>query len=70
VRTAELIADLIVQRLGNGGASHLILLVSVRKGLNSTPVRGDLSAAVASALRRLVEAGSVTDDDGVYSLAG
>ena len=68
MRTAELIADLILQRLNAGGASQLILLVSVRKALNSTPVKGDLSAAVSSALRRLVDAGSVIHDDGIYAL--
>jgi len=70
MRTADQIAELIVERLGAGGASQLILLVAVRKALNTTPFKGDLSAAVTSALRRLVDAGSVRQDDGVYSLAG
>ena len=68
MRTAELIEDLILERLGSGDASHLILLVSVRRALNDRPFKGDLSTVVASALRRLVDDGSVTNDDGIYAL--
>jgi len=68
MRTADLIEGLIVERLGTGDASHLILLVSVRRALNTTPFKGDLSSAVASALRRLVDVGSILHDDGIYSL--
>ena len=66
--TADLIADLVLERLGSGDASHLILLVSVRKALNMRPIKGDLSTAVTSALQRLVDNGSVTHEEGIYSL--
>ncbi len=68
MRTADLISELILERLGSGDASHLILLVAVRKALNTRPFKGDLSTAVGSALRRLVDAGTVTHDDGIYSV--
>jgi len=68
MRTADLISELIVDRLGAGGASHLILLVAVRRALNATPFKGDLSAAVGSALRRLVQTGAVCHVEGIYSL--
>jgi len=69
MRTSNMIADLVLERLGVGDASHLILIVSVRKALNSAPFKGDLSDAIAYALRRLVDAGTVVHVEGIYSLS-
>jgi hypothetical protein len=68
MRTSNMIADLVLERLGVGDASHLILIVSVRKALNSTPFKGDLSDAIAYALRRLVGAGTVPHRGYLFSL--
>jgi hypothetical protein len=68
MRTSDMIAEMIVERLGTGDASHLIILVSVRKALNAKPFKGDLSTAVGSALRRLVDAGTINNYEGIYSL--
>ena len=68
MHTSNMIADLVLERLGIGDASHLILIVSVRKALKSTPFKGDLSDAITYALRRLVGAGTVAHVEGIYSL--
>jgi hypothetical protein len=70
MRASDMISELIVERLGTGDASHLILLVAVRRALNTRPFKGDLSVAVGSALRRLVDSGAINHFDGIYSLVG
>ena len=63
---------LIVAQLARGEKRILGLIVTVRKALaydGGGGVKGDLSAMVKSALRRLVAAGTVVDVDGMYSLA-
>ncbi len=67
--TATLINDLIIERLTTSELRLLALTVSVRKGLSETTmVRGDLSATVRAALRRLEFSERVVETDGVYAL--
>ena len=63
------IDEMILAQLAGGDRRILSLVVSIRNVLNrSGSVKGDLSAMVKSALRKLVAAGQVVDVDGVYSL--
>ncbi len=64
------ISQLILDELAHGEMRLLVLVVAIRKGLDrSEGIKGDLSAAVKSALRKLVAAKAVTDVEGVYGLA-
>jgi len=63
------IDEMILTQLASGDRRVLSLVVSIRNVLNrSGSVKGDLSSMVKSALRKLVAAGTVVDEDGVYSL--
>jgi hypothetical protein len=64
------ISDMILSQLARGERRLLSLVVAIRGGLNeSGAVKGDLSATVKSALRKLIASGAVLDVDGVYSLS-
>ena len=63
------IAPLIIEKLGEGEKRSLSLVVAIRKSLGrSAFIKGDLSSVVNTALRKLVTAGKVVENDGVYSL--
>jgi hypothetical protein len=63
------IKRLVLDQLAGGEKRLLVLLVAVRRSLNSTtPFKGDLSEAVGSALRKLVASRTVIETGGVYSL--
>ena len=64
------IQSLIVNHLSEREMGALSLVVAIRRNLSgSANVKGDLSANVKSALKSLVAAKTVVDDDGRYSLA-
>ena len=63
------ISSLIVDQLSGGEREVLSLIVAVRRALGSEIVKGDLSARVRSALRKLVASEAVVDVDGRYSLS-
>ncbi len=64
------IAPLILEKLAEGEKRSLALVVSIRRSLGrSAFLKGDLSAVVNSALRKLIAAKKVIEVDGVYSLA-
>ena len=59
----------VLERLVQHEHRFLALLVAVRKGFKPGEyAKGDLGAAVKSALRSLEAAGKVVNADGVYSL--
>jgi hypothetical protein len=60
--------QLILNKLAMGEMRLLVLVVNIRKSLGPCTIRGDLSAKVRSALRRLIALKCVVDSDGVYSL--
>jgi len=61
---------MILDQLRLGERRVLSLTVAIRGLLSgSDGSKGDLSASVKSALRRLVVSGAVVDVDGMYSLA-
>jgi hypothetical protein len=62
------IENLIIDRLAAGETRPLTLLVSVRRALGGEVFRGDLPRSVDVALKRLVAAREVTDNEGIYSL--
>jgi hypothetical protein len=64
------ITPLILEKLGEGEMRSLSLVVSIRRSLGQGAfLKGDLSAVVNTALRKLVASGKVVEMDGVYSLA-
>ena len=64
------ITPLILEKLGEGEKRSLSLVVSIRKSLGQSAfLKGDLSAVVNSALRKLIASKQVIEVDGVYSLA-
>jgi hypothetical protein len=64
------INQMIIDQLGRGEMRLLVLTVAVRKAFGgSEGVKGDLSTAVKSALRKLVSSKTVIDVEGVYSLS-
>jgi hypothetical protein len=64
------IRSLIVDQLAAREMGVLSLVVAIRRTLSrSENVKGDLPAAVKSALKTLVTSKAVVDDDGRYSLA-
>ncbi|MBC8107331.1 MAG: hypothetical protein H7Z14_12130 [Anaerolineae bacterium] len=68
--SASRINELILSQLAVGEKQVLSLVVAVRKALSrSEAAKGDLTAMVKSALRRLVASKEVIDVDGMYSLA-
>ena len=68
--TTVQISDLVLDQLARGEMRVLVLVVAVRKALGSTGhYKGDLTAAVTSALRKLVHVKAVVDEGGAYSLA-
>ena len=58
---------MILAQLAGGEKGLLRLVVAVRKNLGRFE-KGDLSAIVESALRKLIASNAVVDDDGIYSL--
>lgn len=70
MRTAKTpISSLILDQLAHGEMRILTLVVALRKSLGrSAHIKGDLSAHVDAALRKLVAAKVVTDSEGTYSL--
>jgi hypothetical protein len=63
------INQMILEQLGRGEMRLLVLTVAVRRAFGgSEGVKGDLSTAVKSALRKLVSSKAVVDVEGVYSL--
>lgn len=67
--TKQHICQLILDQLGEGDMGRLALLVGTRRALAGPPhFKGDLSAAVNSALRTLVASNEVVDIDGTYAL--
>jgi hypothetical protein len=68
--TSVEISQLVLDQLSRGEMRLLVLVVGVRKALDVKKYfKGDLSAAVSTALRKLVLLKSVVDDDGAFSLA-
>lgn len=68
--SANRINQLILDQLAISERQVLSLVVAVRKALSrSEAAKGDLTAMVKSALRRLVASKEVIDVDGMYSLA-
>lgn len=68
--SADQISLMIVNELAAGEKGVLSLVVAVRRTLGrSEKLKGDLSHAVKSALRKLVASRAVVDDDGRYSLS-
>ena len=68
--TSETVDALILEQLGRGEMQILGLVVAVRRTLAQTKnTKGDLSAMVKAALKRLVESNAVVDADGRYSLS-
>jgi hypothetical protein len=64
------ISDLVVDQLSRREMRLLSLVVAVRKGLTTSEgFKGDLTVSVKTALRELVAAQTVVDEDGIYSLA-
>ncbi|CAN5456311.1 hypothetical protein BH09PLA1_BH09PLA1_14740 [soil metagenome] len=64
------INQLILEQLADGERRVLSLVVAIRKTLTRAEAgKGDLTAMVKSALRKLVAARAVVDVDGMYSLA-
>jgi hypothetical protein len=64
------INQLIIEQLSRGEMRLLVLTVAVRRAFaGSEGVKGDLSTAVKSALRKLVSSKTVVDVEGVYSLS-
>ena len=64
------ITPLILEKLGEGEKRSLTLVVAIRRSLGKSAfLKGDLSAVVNTALRKLVAAKKVIEVDGVYSLA-
>jgi hypothetical protein len=64
------IAPLIIEKLAEGEKRSLTLVVSIRRSLGKSAfLKGDLSAVVNSALRKLIASKKVIEVDGVYSLA-
>jgi hypothetical protein len=64
------IAPLILEKLGEGEKRSLTLVVAIRRSLGKSAfLKGDLSAVVNSALRKLIASKKVIEVDGVYSLA-
>ena len=60
---------LILEQLGNGEMRLLTLLVAIRKTFGPPAhFKGDLSAVVKSALRKLEASHVVVNTDGVYTL--
>jgi len=71
MRTAKVpISELIVDQLSHGEKRILVLVVALRKSLGgSTHVKGDLSAVVVTALRKLIASKMVVEHEGSYSLS-
>ena len=68
--TPQAIQALILEQLAAREMEILSLVVAIRKALSrSENIKGDLSAIVKAALKRLVAAKEVVDDDGRYSLS-
>ena len=68
--TPDVIQALILEQLGRREMQILGLVVSIRRTLSQTEnTKGDLSAIVKAALKRLVACNAVVDDDGRYSLS-
>jgi hypothetical protein len=68
--TPQAIQALILEQLAAREMEILSLVVAIRKVLSrSENTKGDLSAIVKAALKRLVAANEVVDDDGRYSLS-
>ncbi len=66
---APSIDQLILDRLAQGETRLLSLIVAIRRAQAPYKgIKGDLSATVKSALRKLISRNIVADDDGVYSL--
>jgi len=64
------INQMIIDQLGQREMRLLTLTVAVRRAFGgSEGVKGDLSTAVKSALRKLVSSKTVVDVEGVYALA-
>jgi hypothetical protein len=67
---AARVRDLILEQLSHREMRLLSLVVAIRKGLSGTEgFKGDLSAAVKSALRTLVLSKDVVDVGGLYARA-
>lgn len=69
MRTPKPLRQMILDQLAGGEMRLLVLVVSVRKALAGSVVKGDLSAQIQSALRGLVASKFVVNSDGVYSLS-
>ena len=67
---ASRVSQLVLDQLASGERRVLSLVVAIGKVLSREgSFRGDLTGMVKSALRALVEAGTIVDADGWYSLA-
>ena len=67
--TTARITGLILNQLSQGEMRQLALTVAVRKGLDrSEGIKGDLSEAIKSALRKLIASNTVVDVGGIYRL--
>jgi hypothetical protein len=68
--TTTRITSLILDQLAHGEMRLLVLTVAVRRGLDrSECIKGDLSKAIKSSLRKLVATKVVIDMEGTYALA-
>ena len=68
--TPQAIQALILEQLAAREMEILSLVVAIRRTLSrSENTKGDLSAIVKAALKRLVACKAIVDDDGRYSLS-
>jgi hypothetical protein len=68
--TIARISDLVLDHLSRREMRVLSLVVAIRKGFEPTDIfKGDLTAMVKSALRKLVADRTVVDVGGIYTLA-
>jgi hypothetical protein len=66
---AAKINQMILDELSQGEKRLLVLTVAIRRAFGSSEgIKGDLSTAVKSALRKLITSKAVVDVEGVYSL--
>jgi hypothetical protein len=65
---SDTLSQLILKQLAGGEMRLLSLVVGIRRSLQGSVVKGDLSARVQGVLRTLIASKSVINEDGVYSL--
>ena len=62
------LSELILRKLAGGDMRLLVLIVSIRRSLAGTIIKGDLSARVQSVLRSLVASKSITETDPSFAM--